>query len=88
MLREFQEEILRLKAELQAAAAQEGASAEDAPEQIVEVRCSWQSGLHDLHHIAKGLMRCCSSTGRGPAEDAFEQVVEVNQVSTVGPSGC
>ena len=44
MLREFQEEILRLKAELQAAAAHEGASAEDAPEQIIEVRCSQQPG--------------------------------------------
>ena len=44
MLREFQEEILRLKAELQAAAAQEGASAQDTPEQIVEVRCRQQSG--------------------------------------------
>ena len=57
MLREFQEEILRLKAELQAAAAEEGAVAEDAPEQIVEVRCSWNQGVSDLLHTAQGLMR-------------------------------
>ena len=65
MLREFQEEILRLKAELQAAAAQEGASAEDAPEQIVEVRCSQQPSVRDLLHIGNALTRWCSSTGRG-----------------------
>ena len=66
MLREFQEEILRLKAELQAAAAQEGVPAEDALEEIVEVRCSQQPGVVDLLHIPKGLMRRCNSTERGP----------------------